>query len=525
MTLNFLDDRELGQYLEDGYVVLDPHELDDAFHDRMFHAACVTYGMGQGAASQGAPPHIRVIADNLRQRIPDVGVLLNNPTIRGAITSVLGDDWQIYPHDFIHESSAADQYFHQDGNLPWNDRGHYRTHRPEWAMLFYYPQETDLSSGPTEVLPGTQYWTSDYELPDDKWHRGDPMARGLRPPDNQTATLTERDAFIQSVADAWEIPDLKRRMLMVPRGGAILASYDLVHRGTRKHIEHDTRRFMYKFYLYRATTPSQRSPTSDDSGVPETRDIRLMPIVERNLSWLRGSLPQATAKPSNGSIESLLEAKNDAARMQVAYELGLAANHDEDLRSKLVALIAHDRESLRRAAGYGCGQLVDFNSESLSPFMCDTRAPVRRACILALRESECSDPNAIEWLLDRVENDPDELVRSNAAYALGLLLRANRDLHRFNHRLIARLDHAIEPDNTTNGGMSRSTVRENIALALTMTQLTSTEIAEVVTYAINEHDRYAKSLLFIAVQRSAKALTEPWVTQLVEYLTEHRYVA
>lgn len=519
-----LNDQQIVHYLEDGYVVLDPKELDQAFHHRMYQAACVTYGMAQGAASQGVAPHIKVIADNLRQRIPDVESLLRSPTIDGAITSILGENWQIYPHDFIHESSANDQFFHQDGNLPWNDRGHYRSHRPDWAMLFYYPQPTDESSGPTEVLPGTQYWTNDYELPDGKWHRGDPMGRNLQPFDPRTASLQERDAYIQEVADSWGVPNLERRKLEVPCGGAILASYDLAHRGTRQESGFDGRRFMYKFYLYRAEAPTKPTWHRRSAVAPHFNNSNIERIVERNWNWLCAESPNWYVSDSGVSISSLLDADTDAERLRIAYELGRLANDDGEIRNELISFIAHEREAIRRAAGYALGLVNSTSGKEFESLMNDDRAPVRRATVLALREAMCCDQSAVDWLTNRLETDPDDLVRSNAAYALGILLRANPTALENHERLIARLDHDVEPDNTDNGGMSRSTVRENVALALTMTQLSSKEIENTLRYAIAEHDRYAKSLLFIAIQRSAREVSEPWVADLIKYLADHRYV-
>ena len=519
-----LDDQQIVQYLEDGYVVLEPTELGSAFHHRMYQAACLTYGMAQGAATQGAAPHIKVIADNLRQRIPDAGELLHSPTIDGAITSILGENWQVYPHDFIHESSPNDQFFHQDGNLPWNDRGHYRSHRPDWAMLFYYPQPTDETTGPTEVLPGTQYWTNDYELPDGTWHRGDPLGRDLPPFDPRTATLQERDARIQETANTWGVPNLERRQLEVPCGGAVLASYDLSHRGTRQLPGFDGRRFMYKFYLYRAEAPKKQTRSRKTETLPDTKNAMVARIVERNWYWLDGETDSSAVSPSGFTNDMLLSADTDAERTQIAYEVGLLANTNQQIRSDLIAFISHEREAVRRAAGYACGLVDSLSGKDFESLMSDERAPVRRATILALREAQCSDQVALDWLTERLESDPDDLVRSNAAYALGILLRANPNILGVNERLIARLDHAVEPDNTDNGGMSRSTVRENVALALTMTQLTSSEIERTLSYAIAEHDRYAKSLLFIAIQRSVRNVSEPWVADLVEYLSDRRFV-
>lgn len=520
-----LDAAQLESYLEDGYVVLQPTELDDAYHDRMHRAAVLTYGLAGGANSAGVPPYIAVIADNLRPRIPEVATLLDSPTINGAINSVLGEDWQIYPHDFIHESSDRGQGFHQDGNLPWNDRGHYRSHRPEWAMLFYYPQLTMLDSGPTEVLPGTQYWTSDFETTNGEWHRGDPVGRNLTA-EQRALDSTDQQEFHRRLASlSFGEPTLQSTRIELPKGGVVLASYDLAHRGTGQQEGYDGRRFMYKFYLYRTRAPNlSGSPTVSS---PTFKNSNIARIAEGNWSWLAGESEQDSLQSepqSECSIDGLLSAETEVERIRIAYELGTDANRDLGLASDLCKLIAADSEGVRRAAGYAIGMVQNVDSGWFSGYLKDDRAPVRRAALLALRETQCRDEQTIAWLLDALERDSDDLVRSNAAYSLGLLSRAPNAVEFDRNRLISRLDHAVEPDNTTNGGMSRSTVRENVALALTMSQLNTAEVERIVHFAIAEHDRYAKSLLFIAIQRSARHLTESWLSGLIDYLTIHRYV-
>ena len=172
---SLFDDERMSSYLRDGYVVLAPEELPESFHDEMFAAACAVHD--DARAIGGDSNHLQMIGDNLRARIPALDRLLGCDTVRGALTSVLGEGFVLHPHHFVHEATPNDQSFHQDGNLPWNERAHYRTHRPNWAMLFYYPQRVTEESGPTEVLPGTQYWTTDFERDDGTWHRGDAVGQ------------------------------------------------------------------------------------------------------------------------------------------------------------------------------------------------------------------------------------------------------------------------------------------------------------------------------------------------------------
>ena len=36
-----------------------------------------------------------------------------------------------------------------------------RQHEPHWVMIMYYPQETTADMGPTQLLPGSQYYRGD----------------------------------------------------------------------------------------------------------------------------------------------------------------------------------------------------------------------------------------------------------------------------------------------------------------------------------------------------------------------------
>ena len=161
---HLLSDEAFRSYLIDGYVVIDPVSLGDDFHDFLYQKAEGIYELVKNAKTK--TPHLDIIGDNLRAQIPLIDRLLEDPGVSGALTSILGKDYVLHPHNFVHRSGPADQGFHQDGNLPWNERGHYRSHHPDWAILFYYPQQVTLLNGPTEILKGSQYWTTHFEKKD-----------------------------------------------------------------------------------------------------------------------------------------------------------------------------------------------------------------------------------------------------------------------------------------------------------------------------------------------------------------------
>ena len=333
--MKLLDDEQIARFLYDGFVVLEPDELGADFNALMFDPACEVHD--DAGRIGGDSGRLQVIGDNLRARIPELQQLLSTPTVRGALTSVLGEDYLLHPHHFVHEASAHDQSFHQDGNLPWNDRAHYRTHRPNWAMLFYYPQRVTDDNGPTEVLPGTQYWTTNFENPDGTWHGGDALV---------------------------------------------------------KHGRQDALR-------------------SDDARV-------------------------------------------------------------------------------RRVAGAAAG------------------------------EARLSSGAVVDALFRHLEEDPDDLVRSNAAYALGNIARVP-GVRISAPRLLACLGPSEEPDNSSNGGMSRSTVRESVMYALGNLELDGRDLATLATSGLADHDRYVHGLTVAVLERHARARAEPWMRTFVADLERARF--
>ena len=88
--------------------------------------------------------------------------MLATPTVRGALTSVLGPEYAMHAHRALHVSGNGDQGFHKD--TP-EGGGPVKHMRPRWCMIMYYPAGATLEMGPTCILPGGQYFSTD----PDKW--------------------------------------------------------------------------------------------------------------------------------------------------------------------------------------------------------------------------------------------------------------------------------------------------------------------------------------------------------------------
>ena len=150
-----LSDADLVAFLDQGYLLIDP-QSDPSLPEQLFAEARDAWAARNQL--QGTRFAIDTVADNLTTRIPVLHQLLDAPPVVDSLTAILGERYYRYPHSFIHQPGTADQGFHKDSHFPWSVRGGLRSHRPNAAMLLYYPQETKVDMGPTRIFPGSQYW-------------------------------------------------------------------------------------------------------------------------------------------------------------------------------------------------------------------------------------------------------------------------------------------------------------------------------------------------------------------------------
>ena len=523
--MHLLDDEKMSRFLADGFLVLEPAELPGAYHREMFQAASDLYD--EGRHFEGFAVHLHVFGDNVVARIPRIREMITCPTVAGALTSILGEHYVLHPHNYVHASSRRDQGFHQDGNLPWNERGHYRSHRPLMAMLFYYPQEVTLDNGPTEVVPGTQYWTRDFEH-GDRWHAADPIDRGFDADAGADPDLERRDRRLRASVDSLGVESLQPRRLPLSAGSVVLAHYDLIHRGTRQHPDFKGRRYLYKFYFASTREPTRpawrnRAPRPDTAGVRPA----IRPIVERNWAWMRGA--PVTPPAANGvDPQALVDASTEADRMEAAYLLGARAASDDDALDTLARGLTHERESVRRASGYGLGVAGARALETLYKAAGHDDPRTRRVATFAIGETRTTDRRAASVLADRL-HDPDDFVRSNAAFALGSLARRDTLPDAVVDTLLERLDPGVESDNTHMLELHRSTVRENICYALLQLtangRLSDDRLLRFAERGLGDHDRYVRGLTTKALGQAAADAAPAWTRLLLAALDQDRFDA
>ncbi len=486
---HLLTDAQMAAFLRDGYLLLRPSDLALSLHGLLFNEAAALYDEARRVG--GNTTHLHILGDNLLARVPALESVLASPTVQGALTSILGSRPLLHPHHFVHSAGRADQGFHQDGNLPWNTRGHFRSRRPIAAMVFYYPQTVTDEMGPTEVLPGTQYWSGNFE-DGENWHADDSLDRAFNDEVSRADDLGFRDARLGESLRVLPYRNIVRQRLTVPAGSVVIAHYDLVHRGTRQAPGWDGRRFMYKFYYLRTEEPGAPGWNCLSKRLPvATQDVSADELVVQQIwQWLCG--------------DAVLNNEHDVSALVQRVSVG-----DEAERRVAADALAN--------AG-AVGALVQL---TLSPSVV-----VRRRAAFSIGETRTATREALDALV-RALADADELTRSNAAFALGSLARVGPLPGDVVDALLMRLDEVIEPDNTNSAGMSRSTVRECVVYALVLALcndgLSDAQCSKLVQRGLGDADRYVRGLVVAGLQRASGSLAPEWVSTLIGYLEQRQY--
>ena len=532
---------QLTAFLTDGWIEVQPESLTEIEHESLYRSAHRLYELAEAAESPTA--HLEMLGDNLRARLPLLDRLFDDPAIDGALRSLVGPDYLVHPHSYCHRSSHRDQVFHQDGNLPWNERGHVRSHRPDWLMLFYYPQPVDEANGPTEVVVGSQYWTVDHETPDGGWRTDDRVSPTVDDAVFSGPDLAARDrAQAAALAEGLPVVEPERRFLHVAAGTVVIAHYDLFHRGSRTTAGAPPR-YLYKFYAARVHEPAAPAPGIVPSTLSSTPD-RVAPVVgtvARSLDPARrvtslNDAPSTDARSEVAALEHRLLSGREDERVLAAYLLAAAAgNGSAPALAALASGLEAEREASRRAAGHGLRNAGPAAGPVLVAALGADLASTRRAAVAALGSLAPIEPEVVDRLCDVVGADPDDLVRSNAAYSLGQIARSlpptgpmepAQLVARIADALLDRLGPGVEPDNAHNAGFSRSTVRQSAAFALLLVlanhRLDSGQLVAIVRGPLHDGDRYVQGLVVEGLVR-AHDLPAAITRDVYAYLAARRW--
>ncbi|MCY4095773.1 MAG: phytanoyl-CoA dioxygenase family protein [Gammaproteobacteria bacterium] len=512
-----MSDFELCRFLDLGYHVIEASDIPESTHDQLFNAAKDIYRRRSELSNPLAS--LDTVADNLHVQIPLLNDILESASLVGAMSSVLGSSHFRYGHSFVHLSGSYDQTYHKDSPLPWGTRGGLRSHRPNWAMVFYYPQAVTLDMGPTEILPGTQYWNVNREATG-RTEGEDRFDRTLSSKAMNGMSEKERLRHFEKQVQAFD-RNVTPLRLELPKGSLILVHFDLFHRGTRSVS--DDERFMYKFWYVRTTEPCD----SDRRSISyQACDPRRQSLVAKNAAWLGLDIHNVA---ESCETETVVQ---EADRMAQAHA-SVASNIDS-----IVDACLQGDEADRRCAMYA---LVGHDTESIfvaTDLLARTTKQAR--CCAAFLLGELQEPRDVDLdsLLRLIADDSDTDVRMTASNALGRALRRRISIGivELPDELVSIVDKVLSNtrERTTQNGIVQSAERQCIYVAVLNIvssvdqQGVDTEVLREISALLcrkigEETDRYAKSTILEILTRLASMGDKHAVDAIVRVLKTERW--
>ncbi len=313
-----LSDEQMRRFICDGVLIL------DSVPDAMLHQSILN--KVQCVNTQDSD-----VRNNILPRVTELQQIIDSPTIKGALQSILGDEYMLGPHRLSvpieplpPEERNLDLKGNEDGPptgegsrgfTVWHkDKLHHtRYHVPRFVFLFYFPQDTPVEMGPTRVIPGSHYY--------------DHITRE----DHAFAYLPDR----------------------VKAGSCVLAAIDIEHAGM-SNLTNQTRH-MLKFSFSRTRNP--KAPDWDggaDDWRPPAKHLARYEHQETwsyVWNWMRGarSPKNAPARDIESHI-SHLNSANQQQRLAAIYSLG--AMGEPALAPLLSSLKKHEGQNRMEPAAY-----------------------------------------------------------------------------------------------------------------------------------------------------------------------------
>ena len=294
-----LSDEQMRHYITRGYVVLKTG-LPKSFHEQIYQRT------SEVMEKEGNP------GNNILPRVPELHRVFADPTLRGALSSVLGPDHIMHSHRHCHVNKGPGDGGGVHKDSYWGYR-RVRSHRTRWAMLLYYPQDCPEEIGPTGVVPGSQT----YE------HK-----------------------------ESWE--PLEQILPCVGEAGtAVLIHFDIWHRACPNLTEKT--RFMMKFQFTRMTEPTAPTWNNRSAVFPGGNGSgdRHRGLWTRMWNWHRGDALATVDGTGASGVDAVAQLRDGdlEERMAAADSLGAAGAGDGTLDA-LRAALRDEAEPVRLNAAY-----------------------------------------------------------------------------------------------------------------------------------------------------------------------------
>ena len=317
------------------------------------------------------------LGNNILPRVPELQAVFEEPAVRGAFTSILGENYAMHSHRHPHQNRphSDGQGFHKDSYWGYQKVRH---HCPRWAMAFYYPQDSPLEIGPSAVLPGTQY----YDTRITKDNNGELALSG------EAGTLT-------------------------------IIHFDLWHRAMANQT--DKTRYMMKFQFIRMDAPQKPEwNVTDphwklddvDSATPTHQGT-----WKHVWNWVSGESNGNSVQSTNGDLAKHIAALGDddaAVRSRAAGDLGMLDESGADAIPHLIQTLRDTYEPVRLNAAYALGSIGAPAVPKLIETLGVEDPIMRRMAAYALAAVGESAVSALSEALQH----PEDAVRIEATYAL-----------------------------------------------------------------------------------------------------------
>ena len=361
MAAHLLTDAQMRRFIVNGYVTVTT-DLSAQFHDAIYEKTMTVFD------KEGNP------GNNLVPRIPEIQKVLDDPNVKGALTSLLGADYYMQPHRHPHYNppGSKGQGMHQDGGKRWS-------HHTRRLLVFYYPQDTPLELGPTGVVPMSHYYST-----------------------REGAEASPEQPIVGKA------------------GTVAFANYDLWHRAMPNRSE--KRRYMMKFLYTRMSEPQE--PTWANKETDWANGTTIGPTEHQKMfqhlwNWHRGVEDVHSHQASNGeSLSGLISALNSTSEsvgLQAAYEL---PRFGEAAVPALVHCLQDEAAMTRRNACYALNAVGSPAVERLREALKDPCEYVRDNAVEALGDLGTKAEPAVPTLVETLD-DASGSVRSHTIEALG----------------------------------------------------------------------------------------------------------
>ena len=358
-----LTDAQMRDFIVNGHLTVQT-DLPRSFHETIYRKT-QEYTEKEGN-----------LGNNILPRVPELQAVFEDPAVRGAFTSILGENYAMHSHRHPHRNNphSDGQGFHKDSYWGYQKVRH---HRPRWAMAFYYPQDSPVEIGPSAVLPGTQYYST---------------------------RITEDNDGELAVSGA--------------AGTVTIIHFDLWHRAMANLT--DKTRYMMKFQFVRMDVPQAPEWNVTD---PHWKLEDIDPATPAHQStwrhvwnWMAGETNGNSTQPTNGNLSQHIEALRDGdapVRSHAADELGTLGESAAEAIPLLIQALRDDYEPVRLNAAYALGAIGEPAVPQLIETLTDENGPTRRMAAYALAAVGASAVPALSEALQHTE----DAVRIEAAYA------------------------------------------------------------------------------------------------------------